>query len=257
MLFVTGWGKYTTALMEKRKPIARQGLWRAQGKQREIEVKLAVADVSAARRAIAALGASASGGGRVHEMNTIYDTPNDTLRKRGHLLRLRVIRTERGRPARKLAGRRWGVLTHKGPSLREPQARGAAPRGSRYKERIESEVLVASARIAGQERMLRAAGFAPAFRYEKHRTSFRLPERIKWARKLMIELDETPAGAFLELEGPRRAIDRAARLLGYSMADYITRSYVALWSEHCRRGGLPWGDMLFGRTKPGAIRQKK
>jgi hypothetical protein len=79
---------------------------------------------------------------------------------------------------------------------------------------------------------------------------------MAWARKLLIELDETPAGAFLELEGPRRAIDHAARLLGYSRGDYLTKSYVALWGEHCRRSSLPWGDMLFPRAKRRAKRRK-
>jgi len=211
--------------------------------QREIEVKLAVADVRVAKRKIAALRAREVG--RVYEMNTLYDTPKDTLRKRGHLLRLREIRQ---------GSERWGVLTHKGPSIKgaqpgAPRIRSgqvAAPRVL-YKERVESEALVESPRR--QERSLRAMGLRPVFRYEKRRTSYRLPRGEKWAGRLLIELDETPAGNFWELEGPRRAIDRAARLLGYSRADYITMSYSAVWSEYSRRNGIPWGDMLFKRAR--------
>ncbi len=39
-------------------------------------------------------------------------------------------------------------------------------------------------------------------------------------------------GDFLELEGERQAIDRAAMLLGYGPADYIARSYGSLWLEY-------------------------
>jgi hypothetical protein len=34
-------------------------------------------------------------------------------------------------------------------------------------------------------------------------------------------LDETPAGVFLELEGPSRWIDRTARRLGFAESDYL------------------------------------
>jgi len=52
------------------------------------------------------------------------------------------------------------------------------------------------------------------FRYEKYRTTFRLPDSNAWANGLLIELDETPIGTFVELEGPAAAIDRAAEELG-------------------------------------------
>lgn len=197
-----------------------------------------VASLKAARQAMAAL--RARGFGRVHEMNTLYDTARQTLRKRGHLLRLRVVHGQ-GR-------QRWALLTHKGPSMRPAEG---IPR---YKEREESEVGIANPK--GQERILHAAGFLPVFRYEKYRTSFRLPARLGWARSLLLELDETPAGAFWELEGPRRAIDRSARLLGYTRADYITKSYFALWSDYSRRERLPWGDMLFKRVQARPKRKK-
>lgn len=218
------------------------------GKKREVEIKLEVASAAAARGTMRKLGARDLG--RVHEMNTIYDTPQDTLRKRGQLLRVRVATTK--------GGKKWGVLTRKGPSLRSVQPAGRQIRRPQsgltvprelYKEREEREVMLAGSRIAAQGRKLRAAGFGPVFRYEKHRTSYRLPAKVAWARRLVIELDETPAGTYWELEGPRRAIDRAARLLGYSRTDYITKSYVALWSEFCRRQGMRRGDMLFRRLR--------
>ena len=61
----------------------------------------------------------------------------------------------------------------------------------------------------------------------------------------MIELDDTPVGTFLELEGPAEAIDRAAVELGYSKKDYILKSYLALYLEECRRRGEMPKDMVF------------
>ena len=99
--------------------------------------------------------------------------------------------------------------------------------------------------------ILKAIGLVPWFRYEKYRSSYRLPG----LGSLKVELDETPAGDFLELEGGRGAIDRAANLLGYGAADYINRSYGSLWRERRGQGpgepspGSGLEDMLFSKTK--------
>ena len=73
----------------------------------------------------------------------------------------------------------------------------------------------------------------------------KLPGSAKWAKDLLIELDETPLGTFLELEGPAEAIDRAAQELGYSRKDYIAKSYLALYLEECRRRGEQPKNMVF------------
>ena len=73
---------------------------------------------------------------------------------------------------------------------------------SRYKEKLERELVVRSPR--GWPANLRSLGFRPGFRYEKFRTTFRLPG-------LHLDLDETPVGVFLEIEGRPEAIDRVAR----------------------------------------------
>src|SRR2546430_12204052 len=76
------------------------------------------------------------------------------------------------------------------------------------------------------------------FRYEKCRTTFRLPASKAWALGLLIELDETPIGTFVELEGPAAAIDRAATELGFSKHDYLSKNYLRLYMEECRRKGV-------------------
>jgi adenylate cyclase class 2 len=212
--------------------------------KQEIEVKLRVGDAAAMRRRLRQMGGRAVR--RVHEMNTLFDTPQGTLRKQGRLLRLREETTQTGRRQSRY------VLTFKGPVRRERE-REEAPAGPeasgrryvRYKVREEAEYMVGEPRafwaVAGP------AGMRPSFRYEKFRTSYRVPG----AGRVHVEFDETPTGVFLELEGPRRAIDRMARRLGYRPGDYIVRSYAALHFAECRRRGVRAGDMVFGRRKAG------
>ena len=89
----------------------------------------------------------------------------------------------------------------------------------------------------------------PSFHYEKYRTTFALSATKTWAKGLLIELDETPIGIFMELEGPPKAIDQAAKELGYSKKDYILTNYVSLFAEECRRRGKMMGDMVFQKRK--------
>jgi adenylate cyclase class 2 len=193
-------------------------------RRHEVEIKLQIADRHRTLLRLRELGARRLRS--VHELNILFDSPRATLRKRGHLLRLRCEQP-RGR------GAASAVLTFKGPS--RPN--------SRYKVREEAEVVVSDpTRLT---RILAALGLRPVFRYEKFRTTYRIS---RWPR-LLIEFDQTPVGDFLELEGPGPEIDRVARLLGYSPADYITRSYLALHAEACRRLGRPVRDMLFRRAK--------
>ncbi len=180
---------------------------------REIEVKIPITDLPSTLAKLRKLGAVSLG--RVFERNILYDTPGWDLRRSGRLLRLR---TETPAPAGGLrGGSSKAVITSKVP---------APARGSRYKEKLEREVLVRSA--AKWPARLRALGFRPGFCYEKYRSAFRLPG-------LHLDLDETPIGQFLELEGRPRAIDRAARTLGFSPGDYIRGTYWDLF-QAWRRG---------------------
>lgn len=195
----------------------------------EIEVKLSMTSVAAARKKIAKLGAKLVkrevGGkdGRVHELNILFDTPDGGFARHGQLLRVRV---ESAGGANSKSAKR-AVLTYKGPG--EPQ------KEARFKVRDEREVVVAD--DAAMRGILEALGLRGWFRYEKFRTTFALPGTAKWAAGLHVELDETPIGIYLELEGPPNAIDRAAHELGFSRADYITKNYLLLHVEDCRRKG--------------------
>lgn len=189
--------------------------------QVEVEIKLRVADAAVMRRKLGRLGAKPVR--RVHERNVLYDTTAGALRRAGKLLRLRWNNAA-------------AVMTVKAPTVR----RGAI--SARYKVRRELEFAV-DARKA--QAALRAAGFVRGFRYEKRRTSYRVPD----AGRVKVELDETPIGCFVELEGAPRAIDRLARRLGYTRNDYITANYLTLFLQHCRRAGLRKKHMLFAKRR--------
>jgi adenylate cyclase class 2 len=116
-----------------------------------------------------------------------------------------------------------------------------------YKVREEIEVEVAEA--GNLARIFEGLGMSGWFRYEKYRTTFRMPASKAWARGLLIELDETPIGTFVELEGPAAAIDRAAEELGFSKRDYVLKNYLRLYMEECRRKGREPSHMVFPNRK--------
>ena len=198
---------------------------------REIEIKLPVRDVHALIQRLRSLGAVSRG--RVFEQNTLYDTSDSDFRRSGRVLRIRTETPIRAGSFR-LGTRSRSVITSKAP----PIARGRAK--PKYKERLEREAV-----IDHPERwpgMLRSLRFRQGFRYEKFRTSFRLPG-------LHLDLDETPAGTFLELEGQPKAIDRAAKLLGYSPHDYFRATYWEVYAADCRRRGVRPKNMVFDKKK--------
>src|SRR5258706_561472 len=108
-------------------------------------------------------------------------------------------------------------------------------------QEIETEISDAEQ----MRRILSALSLRPSFRYEKFRTTYVLKD----LHNLKIELDETPIGTFLELEGSPSAINRAAKLLGYIPSQYITQTYGALYIADSRRHGLKPANMLFSLTK--------
>ena len=208
---------------------------------KEIEIKLAVRDGKAFERKLKKLGAKTigAGNGRVHEFNMIFDTPDGGLAKHGQLLR---IRTETPEPVGKKKAASRLLLTFK-----QPTVRGVDDEGSRFKVREETEVEFADA--APLIKILEGLGLRGWFTYEKYRTTWKFGAAARWAADLLIELDETPVGTYVELEGPPEAIDRAAEELGYSRRDYLLKNYLTLYAEDCRRRSVSPGNMLFADRK--------
>jgi adenylate cyclase class IV len=209
---------------------------------REVEVKLLVPDAAAMLRKLATLGARCER--RVLERNTLYDTPDSDFRRRNTLLRIRV-ETPAPRTSAQLPKTTHGaspirrtILTSKAPAVLHTS------RDRHYKEKLERELVVPGSRTRW-DRKLCSLGLRPGFRYDKIRSTFRLRRHPG----LAIELDETPAGTFLELEGFPPDIDRAARALGYSSRDYYRGTYWDVYVANCRRRGLTPRNMLFHKQK--------
>ena len=192
----------------------------------EIEIKLRLpANLGQIRRALRDQGFRVSKS-RLHEYNVLLDTSTRALRSHGKLIRVRRVGLH-------------SVLTYKGPAEQ-----------GRYKKRHEIEVALPDS--FGVEQILNELGYHPIFRYEKFRTEFAKPPR---AGKVL--LDETPIGNYLEIEGSPRWIDSTARLLGFSLGDYITRSYGYLYLAYCRERRIPPGDMLFTAKDMRRLRKNK
>jgi adenylate cyclase, class 2 len=234
--------------------LRKSGRAAAERAHTEIEVKLRIPDKRRLLGQLAGLEAKQVRA-RLHEMNTLYDTPDGSLARHGRMLRLRVERTASrangvGRARKSGSGKAEisALLTLKGPS----RGHGGSKPGP-YKVREERELRISDAE--GVPAILGALGVRPWFRYEKFRSIFELPGM----RNLKLALDETPIGVFLELEGPREEINRAAGLLGFARSGYISKSYGALFMDArglARRrsekepvpfSGVP--DMVFGRKK--------
>jgi len=203
----------------------------------EREIKLRIEDLPALRGSLRKLGARVVKL-RVHERNALFDTPKAVLAKREELLRIRTERTVGGRGA---DGSR-SVLTFKRPV---PRLAGSG-KGETHKVREEIELGISDP--TALVRIFEGLGMRQWFQYEKFRTTFALTGAQPWARGLLLELDNTPIGIFLELEGPASAIDRAAHSLGFAKRDYVVANYMVLYREYCRRRGEKPRDMLFART---------
>jgi adenylate cyclase class 2 len=144
------------------------------------------------------------------------------------------------------ASRRRTLLTFKRPICETTNRESAALRRD-YKVREELELEVSDGAMLG--RIFAGLGMNGWFRYEKYRSTYKLPPSKAWAKDLLVELDETPIGTFVELEGPAEAIDHAATDLGFSKRDYIVKNYLLLYVEDCRKRGEQPKDMLFPPPK--------
>jgi adenylate cyclase, class 2 len=207
----------------------------------EIEVKLHLPNPKSFQTKLKRLGAILTIP-RLHESNLLFDTPDGGLAKHGQLLR---IRTETPVATKKPKSAKRHLLTFKSPP--ESLAIGTPTRHhshqGRYKIREETELDITDA--ASLQKIFEGLGLRGWFRYEKYRTTYKLPARHKWADRLLIEMDETPIGTYAELEGSREAIDHAANELGFNPANYIQKNYLVLYLDACKQRGEQPTHMLF------------
>ena len=178
----------------------------------ETEIKLAVADVAGFRAKLAAL-APAERAGRHFEDNFVLDDAAGSLRGGGRVVRIRIA----GGAA---------ILTYKGSSR---------PDGP-FKSREELETTVGDGRVALQ--IFGELGLRVRFRYQKYRQEYSLGG-------VVLSLDETPLGSFVELEGSEAEIRRVAGALGYDEGSFLRDSYYALQARACRERGEAVTDLVF------------
>lgn len=177
----------------------------------EREIKLRFADADAARAAVLAAGATPLRGRRLQE-DSLLDTFDDDLRARRCVLRIRV---ESGK----------SYVTFKGP---------VQPSLMKVREELETVVADGAALI----RLFEELGFRVWFRYEKYREEYALDD-------VVVAVDETPVGVFVEIEGGNRGIEEMAVALGRTPDDYLIDSYRRLYLLDCERRGIAAADMLF------------
>lgn len=188
----------------------------------EIELKFRVSSLDTLERKLQNLGFRVDTP-RTFESNTLYDTPERVLKARGELLRLRQY------------GERQ-VMTHK----RHPDDEEV---GGRYKVRIETETHVADA--AAMAEVFTRLGYGPVFRYEKYRSEYSDPAQ----EGAHMVVDETPIGAFAELEGPTGWIDRTLAALEVSVDDCLTESYGKLFLAWKAETGSPAENLTFAEIE--------
>jgi adenylate cyclase class 2 len=177
----------------------------------EREIKLRYDSVESARAAVLAAGATPLLGRRLQE-DALLDTEDESLRRRRCVLRIRL---ENGNSR----------ITFKGP---------VQPADMKVRDEIET--------IVGDGvlllRVFEELGFHVWFRYEKYREEFCHEEVI-------VAVDETPVGVFVEIEGSEQGITSMAKLLGRRPDDYIVDSYRGLFLQCRDAAGIKGPDMLF------------
>ena len=181
----------------------------------ETEIKFRVDDIPGLTRRLEAAGFRLVTP-RTFESNVLFDTPDRQMRARIEILRIRHY-----------GGR--CILTHK-------RITNNGTGDERHKHRIETETEISDGEALAE--VFRSIGLIAAFRYEKWRSEWSDSEGH-------CVVDETPIGAFAEVEGTPEWIDRTAAKLGVEPTDYITLSYGRLFDQWCERHHSSAQDLTF------------
>ena len=185
--------------------------------QREIELKLYVADLDVVRERLEQTGAELTGA-RVYERNNRYDDGKGNLSGAGDVLRLRQDTRVR--------------LTYKQGSDRQ--------RVGDATSRIEAEVEVSD--FETMDTILRKVGFKTYMVYEKYRTTYQLDG-------VEVVLDEMPYGNFVEIEGDAEVIQQVREKLGLQDAKASQSGYTELFRRVRDALGLRFTDLTFENFK--------
>lgn len=178
----------------------------------EIEVKFLVRDRNALIKKIIELQLLCIQE-RVHELNLRFDLADGSLLAKRQVLRLRMDTHAR--------------LTFKGPGVLVEEVL----------QRKEIEAVVSD--FEATKRLLEALGYQVVMMYEKYRANYQL-------NSLVVSVDETPFGLFVELEGESPdQIRKAAKALGLDWDTRINLSYSALLDVFNRNTDHAFRDLSF------------
>ena len=179
---------------------------------KEIEIKFKIKKPDLIRKKLKEKGAKFVG--KAFEKTVRFDTKNGDLKKEGKFLRVRTGFKN--------------VITFK---------KKINKTGKIFKEREELEL-----EISEPEKMkviLENLGFTKKWVMEKYR------EKWQWG-SVEIVIDKLPKmGNFIEIEGSKKAIEKAAKLLGLRLANGITATYWGLWEDYRKTYGLKNENIIF------------
>ena len=108
------------------------------------------------------------------------------------------------------------------------------------KVRDELETAVGDGPLLVQ--MLERLGLRVSFRYQKYREEY---EHLG----VVVAIDETPIGTYVELEGGEDGIVQIAQALGRSPRDYVVSSYRGLFVQARADGEVTMTHMMFGTQR--------
>ena len=177
----------------------------------EIEVKFFIGEPARLKDRLLKLGGRHLS--RSFETNLCFDDPENRLKTRDQLLRLRQEEKT--------------TLTFKSrPPFQD----------TNFKTLIEHEVEVSSFETMAS--ILSALGFRPVRQYEKWRETF----IFNYAKAL---IDTMPYGDFIELEGDKSAIRDLAGRLNLEWKNRIILNYLAMFDILKAALNLPFNDVTF------------
>lgn len=177
----------------------------------ETEVKIHVPDIELIEQRLQDRGANLIHE-RVYERNVRYDLQDNSLTRRGVVVRLREDASVK--------------LTYKEP--------GIIQRGIITREELEVEV----SDFDVMEAILSKFGYTPAMFYEKYRTTYEYHDAE-------IVLDILPFGNFVEVEGNQEDIEWVLEQIGLQDAERRENSYAKLFDYVKHHLELNFRDLTF------------
>ncbi len=149
-----------------------------------------------------------------NEVNLCLDTTNHDIRRRRSLLRIRICDDNT-------------KLTYKKPP---------PPGKTECKRLVEYETMIGDAEAILL--IFKEMGYFVDTRYDKHRTTYR-------KNNVLICIDKTPFGCFLEIEGTEKEIKKEANALGLAWEKRIVANYLAIFKKLREKEGWDFSDPTF------------